>query len=136
MSKLPMYFCTSVNAGSPWLLFFLLAHLKNKHASFNTHKLQIYTNINEAIQITWEAYKQEKPYTYPNLYLLVYLVLSRQRNSWKMLNRPKKLNAVNTNVRLRFFSPVWHLPQSNFLKQIGLCLGMFWTDVMNVRKGT
>ncbi len=127
VSKLPMYFGTSVNAGSPWLLFFSFSPPQNKHASFNTHKLQIFTNINEVIPNTWEAYKQEKAYIYPNLYPLVYLVLSSQRNSWKMLNWPKNLNAASTKVTLQCFPPVCPLPHSNFLKQIGWYLGIFWT---------
>ncbi len=59
--------------------------------------------------------------------------------SGKMLNRPKKLNAVSTNVLLQFFSPVCPLPHSIFSNKLGdtqAHFALITFPVMSVQKGT
>jgi hypothetical protein len=48
---------------------------------------------------------------------------------WKILNKPKEMNAVSTKVLLRFFPPV--CPFARFILTSS-CLGMFWVHVMHV----
>jgi hypothetical protein len=59
----------------------------------------------------------------------------KHNGSWKILNRPKKLNAINSKVLLQFFSPlVCPWPHSYFLKTIGWYLGTFYTHNLSCYK--
>jgi hypothetical protein len=44
------------------------------------------------------------------------------QQKWKIVNRPKEMNAVSTKVRLQFFPPV--CPFARFIFTLS-CLGMF-----------